>query len=465
MTGLTAEGFLSKRLPEIKQELEQEFRDQFGTDLNFSPETIIGQLIGIESEAFAETWALLEDIYQSQYPGSASGNSLDLLVALNGIERLLALPTTVIGYLTVTIGTTVPAGSRAKDGAQTYTLQGSVTGATATAYGATISVGSVANATDYTVTIDGVNYTVTSDASATESEILTALGAAIPVDQVEDISEGVLTLTFADMRSVSTSVNLSIDTVVATGTFQADETGPIALPIGSLDEIETPIVGWQAVTNRAAGTLGRNVETDGELRVRRDESVRLRAISTIDGIAAQLRQTDDVLDALVVENSGEVTDADGLPPQHIWCIVEGGSDTEIADVIFRRKAGGIGTFGDELELAYSEVTGQPYEIRFSRPVVTPVYITVNIAASTAIPGDYIARVRNALVDFGEEFGIGENLILNRLFTPASLVIDERSYVSSVTLGTVQNPADTDNLIADTNQRFQIVAGNINVLLD
>ena len=167
----------------------------------------------------------------------------------------------------------------------------------------------------------------------------------------------------------------------------------------------------------------------------------------------------------MVENSGEVTDADGLPPQHIWCIVEGGSDTEIADVIFRRKAGGIGTFGDELELAYSEVTGQPYEIRFSRPVVTPVYITVNIAASTAIPGDYIARVRNALVDFGEEFGIGENLILNRLFTPASLVIDERSYVSSVTLGTVQNPADTDNLIADTNQRFQIVAGNINVLLD
>lgn len=465
MTGLTPEGFLGKRLPQIKAELEAEFRAQFGVDLNTASETVIGQLIGIESEARADTWAALEDVYQSQYPSTASGAALDLIVALNGITRLPALPTTVTGYLTLTVGTIVAAGRKAKDGTNTYTLGGTVTGSALTAHGGVVSVSTVADATDYSVTIGGVTYTHTSGVSATASTILTGLQSEMPVSVTSVLGDTTLTLSYDGPLSITVTSNLTLESVVNTGTFSADVTGPVSLPIGALNEIETPVAGWLSVNNRAAGTVGRDIESDTDLRVRRTASTRLRAVSTVDGILSQLLQTEDVLDARVIENTGTVTDADGVPPQHIWCIVEGGMNADIVDVIFRRKAGGIGTFGDVTDVAFSSVTGEPYLINFGRPTVTPVYIVVNITASASIPTDYIARVRDALVTYGDTLTIGENLILNRLFTPASLAIDDLSFVSSITLGTSPAPVGTANLIAGTDERFQIIAGNIDVLLD
>ena len=463
MSGLTDAGFLGKRLPQIKAELEAEYKAQFGVDLNFAPETIIGQLIGIESEAFATIWAELEDVYQSQYPSTASGSALDLLVAINGLARLPAAATSVSGYLTITEGTTVSVGRKAKDGENIYTLQGSVTGSAALSHGAVFGVATVADATDYTITIDGAAYTHTSGASATVATILAGLQSELSGISTA-LSADDLAATYDGPVVVSVSANLTILGVVMEGTFQGDVSGPISLPIAALDEIETPVAGWAAVTNRAEGSIGSNIETDGELRIRQKSSVRLQAISTIDGITAQLLQTAGVLDALVFENSGEVVNADGVPPQHIWCIVDGGSDADIAGVIFKRHAGGIGTFGDTTAIAYSEVTGQPFNIKFGRPDVTPAYITVNIAGSSTLPSDYVALVRAALVGFGDGLSIGENLILNRLFTPPSLVLDDESYVSSITLGLAPSPVGTANLIAATDERFQITSGNIDVLL-
>ena len=462
---LSATGFLAKRLPQIKAELEAEFTAQFGADLNLSAETVFGQLIGIESEATAEYWATLDDVYQSQYPATANGVSLDLLCALTGISRLGALPTTVAGYMAMTPGTVVPAGSRAKDGEQTYSLTGSVTASAGATYGVTVSVPAPQPSTVYSVTIDGTVYSVTSDTSPTASEILTALSTAVAVDHTVELSAQSLHVIYGGPLSVSVSASLSLVSVDAVGTYQCDTDGPVALPIGALSEIETPVAGWQSVTNRAAGTLGRYTETDAELRVRRDESVRLQAVSTVDGITAQLKQVDDVLDAIVIENSTETTSVDGIPPHFIWCIVDGGSDADIADVIYRRKAGGIGTFGDETQLAFSGVTGDAYEIRFGRPVNTPVYITVNIDGSAALPSDYIALVRAALVAHGDQYlGIGDDLIVNRLVTPASLAVDADSFVDSITVGLDPLPTTTANMIAATNERFQILAENIVVLL-
>lgn len=465
MSGLSAAGFLSKRLPQIKAELEAEFRAQFGADLNVAPETVVGQLIGIESEAKSLFWASLDDVYQSQYPATASGASLDLLVAINGLTRLPELPTTVTGYLSLTVETVVAAGRKAKDNEITYTLLDTVTGSAATAHGGTVTVGVVANATLYSIIIDGAAYSHTSSGSATASTILTGLQSALPAGVGSDLSASSLTITYSGPTSLAVTANLTLASVQNAGEFSADATGPQSLPIGALNAIETPVAGWLAVTNRAAGTLGRDIETDGELRVRRSESTRLQAVSTMDGITSQLLRTADVLDAVVIENSGTVTDINGIPPQHIWCIVDGGAGEDIASVIYRRKAAGIGTFGDVSSIAYSAINNAPYTMNFSRPVVTPVYITVNISASASIPSAYIALVRAALVAYGETLDIGENLILNRLFTPASLAIDDLSFVSGIRLGLAPSPTGTANLLADADERFQINAESIDVLLD
>lgn len=111
--GVTPGGFHAKRLIDLKNELEQLFIGEFG-DVNLDAQSVIGQLIGIYSKVLADVWENLEDVYESQYPNSASGISLDNVVALNGLTRLPAERTTVIGAATGTEGTFLPAGVMAQ---------------------------------------------------------------------------------------------------------------------------------------------------------------------------------------------------------------------------------------------------------------------------------------------------------------------------------------------------------------
>lgn len=111
--GVTPQGFNAMRLPEIKDELEDLFIAEFG-DINLDAQSVTGQIIGIFSKVLADDWENLSDVYLSQYPNSASGISLDNVVQLNGLTRLPALRTSVIGSATGTQGTLIPAGSLAR---------------------------------------------------------------------------------------------------------------------------------------------------------------------------------------------------------------------------------------------------------------------------------------------------------------------------------------------------------------
>ena len=111
--GVTAEGFRARRLIDVKEQLENEFIGEFG-DINLDAQSVTGQLIGIYAKVLADIWENLEDVYFSQYPNSASGIALDNVVQLNGITRLPAQRTTVVGAATGTEGTIIPANSLAR---------------------------------------------------------------------------------------------------------------------------------------------------------------------------------------------------------------------------------------------------------------------------------------------------------------------------------------------------------------
>lgn len=111
--GVTPEGFKAKRLIDVKNQLEELFIAEFG-DVNLDPQSVIGQIIGIFSKVFADIWENEEDVYLSQYPNSASGISLDNVAALNGLTRLPATRTNVIGVATGIENTLIPAGSLAR---------------------------------------------------------------------------------------------------------------------------------------------------------------------------------------------------------------------------------------------------------------------------------------------------------------------------------------------------------------
>lgn len=156
--GVTPEGFNMMRLPEIKDQYEDLFIAEFG-DINLDAQSVTGQIIGIFSKVLADDWENLSDVYSSQYPNSASGVSLDNVVQLNGLTRLPALRTSVIGSATGVPGTLIPAGSLAR-----LTGSGEIFFSTANAFinnasalANTINVTALA-AQQYTVLISGIAY-------------------------------------------------------------------------------------------------------------------------------------------------------------------------------------------------------------------------------------------------------------------------------------------------------------------
>lgn len=465
MSGLSETGFTTKRLPQIKSELEEAIDSAIGP-INFAPEEVFGQLVGLTSEVQSRLWEMADDIYQSQYPSTASGVNLDRVVSINGIVRLGALPTSVRAVVSGQPGSVIPIGSLAKNSGtgEFYESLANKTISSGLSVGAVISVDVVANSTNYTINLAGVNYTINSGGSATASSILTALASVMPGGVTSAIGSSTLTLSYPTERSVSVSANLTLNQISAFLDFSNTVDGPLLLPVGALDEIETPIVGWESVTNTTAGVVGRGVETDAELRIRREGSIRIGARNTLEGIQAALQASDGVTQVLVRQNNGTVNDADGVPPQHVWAIVQGGEAPDIARILFDRVAAGIGTFGGETEVVTSAITGQSYDIHFDRPTVVPIYIEVTIEPSAFLPTDYVQRVRDALVNFGLGLNIGEDVIFTRLYCPIGNALDAESYVSDLKIGIVDPASGTSNIVIDNIELAQISEENISVLL-
>jgi uncharacterized phage protein gp47/JayE len=148
-------------------------------------------------------------------------------------------------------------------------------------------------------------------APANENAITAALTAIInagtPSWTCVDNMDGTLTIT-ANAPSVpfscSVGLNLSVIYQASPITFVAQNYGPIPCPIGTLTSIVTPIAGWNSINNYVAGSTGTVVETDAQLRIRRQNSIKLLGSATVEAITAGLLQkVPGVTSATVFENT------------------------------------------------------------------------------------------------------------------------------------------------------------------
>lgn len=106
--GVTAAGFIRKRLADVKAEMEQAYRDTFGNGVDLSEASPFGQMIAIHSEREALLWELAEDVYNSQYPDTATGVSLDNAIAFTGHRRKGKTKSRVQATFTGTPETNIP---------------------------------------------------------------------------------------------------------------------------------------------------------------------------------------------------------------------------------------------------------------------------------------------------------------------------------------------------------------------
>lgn len=224
---------------------------------------------------------------------------------------------------------------------------------------------------------------------------------------------------------------------------RATEIGAKFAPAGTLTKIDTPIYGWQTVTNPIDAVPGRNEETDLSLRARRASSTATPAQAVLDGIYGAIANIPDVRQCRVFENDQDTTDSNGLPPHSIYCVVEQGSAEDIAAAIWRRKTVGTTMVGNVSEVV-SDSQGNPHTVKFSRPSDANVYVVINLTTRPGWPTDGEQRIKNALVEWGiSDQSIGEELIYSRLFSPINTV--PGFAVDSLYIGTTPAPSGTANI--------------------
>ncbi|HHR5652004.1 TPA: baseplate J/gp47 family protein [Klebsiella oxytoca] len=206
-------------------------------------------------------------------------------------------------------------------------------------------------------------------------------------------------------------------TIVATATCAT--TGAVAALAGSITTINTPTRGWVSVTNPLAATVGVAAETDAQLRVRQSQSVALASLTPFDAVDGAIANVEGVTRHKLFENDTETTDANGLPAHSISAIVEGGDATEIANTIRSVKGQGVTTYGTTAVIV-TDKYGNPYTIRFSRPVDVPVYVSITLKALNGYSSQVGDEIKAAVAAYINSLAIGDSVLLSRVYSPANL---------------------------------------------
>ncbi|WP_192974219.1 baseplate J/gp47 family protein [Serratia marcescens] len=306
------------------------------------------------------------------------------------------------------------------------------------------------------VKINGIAVTPASRSTA-DVRIVGQVGTLITNGTVRD-SNGIT-------WSLPASVVIGIDgTATVTATCQID--GAVVAPAGSITEIGTPTRGWQSVTNPAAATAGRKVETDAELRQRQAKSVAIPSLTVLDGIMGAVATLDGVERYRGYENDTSVEDANGLPPHSISLVVAGGDAAAIAKTIATKKTPGGGTYGTTT-ISVTDKYGIVHPISFFRPTSVDIFARVEIKALQGYTSAVGEEIRTAVAAYINEIEIGDPVYLTRLFLPANLngSADSATFdITDLQIGTSPGSLAPANVVIGFNAVAACAPENVEVVV-
>ena len=267
-------------------------------------------------------------------------------------------------------------------------------------------------------------------------------GVNLPTGRV--VSVGTTGLRFVTTAAVTNTSGSAADFDVDA---ESESFGPIPALAGNIDTIQTPVTGWNSVTNPLDAIPGRNIETDADFRIRREALLRISGAATLEAIRSRVLDVEDVVQVFVFENTTLSVDVNGLPPKSFEVVVAGGepiNDQAIADEIFLAKPVGIETFGTTTE-SVEDSQGFSHSIKFSRPTDVTIYIDLTVDVDGSLfPIDGVDQIKTALKNLGDAQQIGEDVIALR-YECVPLTIAGVVDVSDFNIGTAPSPSGDANI--------------------
>ncbi|HDR1056315.1 TPA: baseplate J/gp47 family protein [Pasteurella multocida] len=238
--------------------------------------------------------------------------------------------------------------------------------------------------------------------------------------------------------------------------FRSEELGAFSLNAHTQLTIETITLGLNSVTTSVDAEIGIEEETDSQLRQRFSKSRAKNAINSAEAIEGEIGDLADVKQVIVLENNTSQTDSIGISPHSINVVVEGGNETDIAQVIYKNKGAGIGLQGQtSVNLM---INGKQRAIKFDKATPVDVHISMTLVRYedfTEIDKDEVKRMLSNV-----KFKIGEDVSLSRLYSPINTV--GGFWVKSLKIGRSSDTLNAENIIIQPRELARIQRANIQI---
>ena len=201
---------------------------------------------------------------------------------------------------------------------------------------------------------------------------------------------------------------------------------------------------------------GRLTQTDAEARPSYTNRVASRGTGTVASIVSLLySDVDGVTFAAGYENYNDTADAAGRPPHSIEIVVQGGSDEDVANIIWKNKAGGIRAYGKHYAYA-TDINGNRQYLEFTRVNDVYLLLSVTVTSSGGLDDDYAARIKALLME--EILSAGTTIRLQTFIRPIMESVSGVDYVEI--RGLLSEKPDIEG-VADNSMLTGIVPVEIN----
>lgn len=242
--------------------------------------------------------------------------------------------------------------------------------------------------------------------------------------------------------------------------FRAKDSGLVEVTPNTITNMVTVIAGISGVTNPASQYItGTAQESNAEFRIRRNKSTAISGKGFYDNLLGDLLSVPLVTAAEVYENDGDRME---IPQEAstsaVWCIVEGGLNEDIGQVIYANKTIGCKQVGNTI-VNVKRIDGSDFIARFDRPQTQPLYIQLSIKSRIGVAPDAacVAQQLSLNMEFDIFAAVDSSEITAAVISidPTVYVINSKVSTDGVTWVDFVEPSSKDRF-------FTLAEENINI---
>lgn len=244
--------------------------------------------------------------------------------------------------------------------------------------------------------------------------------------------------------------------------FRAKDSGAVEVTPNTITNMVTIVAGVSGVSNPASQYItGTAQESNADFRIRRNKSTAISGKGFYDNLLGDLLSVPLVTAAEVYENDGNIME---IPQEAstsaIWCIVEGGLNEDIGQVIYANKTIGCKQVGNTT-VNVTRADGSNFVARFDRPQTQDLYLQLSIKSKLTTPPD-VNHIKDELVS-KMEFDIFAAVDSSEI-TASVITIEPTVYVINSKVST-DGSTWVDYVEPSSKDRFFVLsANNINMVV-